>query len=369
MGTVSDLLGGSPPRKARRVSLAVREVLSERHTEFGGDYGFVVGVSGGADSLALTVAAADVAERAEIPYSALVVDHAMRRESAEEARSVVEYLHRLGVANAKVLTVEKQGCNQGVASPEATARSVRHELLEAEARSWGADLQQVDVLLGHTMDDQAETVLLRLARGSGAGSISAMEPVLGLDRLGENPRIARVRPLLSVRRSDTEAFCSSLSLKVVEDPTNRMDGPWQTKSGEPLPRAAVRGTVLPALAAALGQDPVPALARTAELARQDDTALEEWAESIVGEHLIADGQGSSIPLYVLASLPRAVKTRVLVRVAALARVTGLNFHQVRSLEQLVNSAKNAAGDQRIVDLPGGFVATRTDGNLQIRRAD
>lgn len=367
MGQVSDRLGASPPRKARPLSLAVRDFLLERRAQFD-SYGIVIGVSGGADSLALALAAVDVAERADIPYCPLVVDHAMREESAAEAQAVAEYLRELGASNVKVLTVESRGDGQETPSLESTARTVRHKLLEGEAKSWGKDLQQVDILLGHTMDDQAETVLLRLARGSGAASLSAMEPVLALDELGESPSIARVRPLLSLRRSDTEAFCSALSLNVVDDPTNRMDGPWQTKSGEPLPRAAVRGSVLPALAAALGQDPVPALARTAELVRLDNSALEEWAERIISGHLTTEGDEISVPLEVLTGLPSAVRTRVLLQAATLARVPALNLHQVRALEQLVESAKNAAGDGRVAELPGGFVATRVGGSLQIKRS-
>ena len=284
MGKVSDVLGATPPRQARPVSLAVRNVLLNRRAEASGDYGILIGVSGGADSLSLAIAAVDIAERHKIPYLAVVVDHGMRADSAEEAEGVAEYLRQLGIREVKVRR-PGGGVPSSKVSPETSARTLRHNLLEEEARSWGRKLGQVDILLGHTMDDQAETVLLRLARGSGTHSLAAMEKVLTVGSPGEVPRVARVRPLLSVRRSDTEAFCLALELRVVEDPTNRLDGPWRTQAGAPLPRTAIRWNVLPALTDALGQDPVPALARTAVLAARDDAALSDWAGLVMKNHL------------------------------------------------------------------------------------
>src|SRR5699024_9919901 len=123
------------------------------------------------------------------------------------------------------------------------------------------------ILLGHTMEDQAETVLLALARGSGTRALAGMVPVRG--RLW--------RPLLGVRREQTEQACRELGLHPWDDPTNRADGPRRTTPGDAPPRAAVAARVLPVLADALGQDPVPALARTAELAAADADHLDSLA--------------------------------------------------------------------------------------------
>src|SRR5699024_10892879 len=138
--------------------------------------------------------------------------------------------------------------------PEAAARTARYAALADAAQDAAA------VLLGHTIDDQAETVLLGLGRGSGARSLAGMPAAAGLWR----------RPFLGLRRSDTEACCTALGLGWAEDPTNAPDGPWRRADGGPLRRAAVRHHVLPALEDALGPGVAEALARTAQRLRDDE---------------------------------------------------------------------------------------------------
>ena len=305
----SELLGPVPPRPARPVSLATKRFF-ERQLPAGA--GVLVAVSGGADSLALAVAALDQAARQGRTLGTVTVDHGLRPESAAEAVAVAQQLAALGVHEPVVARVSADasasGFNAGQlkAGPEGNARDLRLAAVAEAAHQFAEahSLQQVVVLLGHTADDQAETVLLRLGRGSGTRSLAGMRelarweapgrqspswladarqrsqepPAGGIP--GEGAELWRGRPLLHLRRRDTEAFCRALDLPYVQDPTNRANGPWRTAAGEPLRRAAVRESALPALSAALGQDAVPALTRTAEMLQEDGDALDELAERL-----------------------------------------------------------------------------------------
>ncbi len=274
------MIGANPRGAVGQVSLAVRGFL--RQTIPSGDESrtrVLIAVSGGADSTALAVAAVDVCARRGIECRALTVDHGLREASDDEARAVAARLGSWG-ADARVVRVDaapRPGAPEG---PEAAARRARRAALLGEALRFAGSgsgaARRVLVLLGHTMDDQAETVLLRLARGSGVGSLRAM------DALTEwiPGSVLAGRPLLGVRRAQTRACCEQLGVEWVEDPTNDPDGPWTASDGSALRRAAVRARALPALAEALGVDPVPALARTAALAARDDDALDAQAERL-----------------------------------------------------------------------------------------
>lgn len=274
------MIGANPRDAVGQVSLAVRGFL--RRTIPSGDESrtrVLIAVSGGADSTALAVAAVDVCARRGIECRALTVDHGLREASDDEARAVAARLGSWG-ADARVVRVDaapRPGAPEG---PEAAARRARRAALLGEALRFAGSgsgaARRVLVLLGHTMDDQAETVLLRLARGSGVGSLRAM------DALTEwiPGSVLAGRPLLGVRRAQTRACCEQLGVEWVEDPTNDPDGPWTAFDGSALRRAAVRARALPALAEALGVDPVPALARTAALAARDDDALDAQAERL-----------------------------------------------------------------------------------------
>ncbi len=268
----SKLVGTKPGGKVRPVSLAVKHYLDRYRPG-----GVVVAVSGGADSLALAVATIDIGVRRSIPVSTVTVDHGIRPGSAAEADSVRQLLGSLGASAAAVATAHSGGAALG---PEGDARDRRYGKLRAHAQQFAAErgLEQVDLLLGHTLDDQAETVLLRLGRGAGSRSLSAMSPRYPL---GDTPRVWLGRPLLELRRQDTENFCAALNLPVVHDPTNRVDGKWRTAADEPLRRAAVREWALPALKRSLGQDAAPGLARTARSLREDNEALDFYAGELV----------------------------------------------------------------------------------------
>ena len=160
-------MGANPRGPLRACSLAVRASLTSFIDEAGAPPALVVGLSGGADSLALALTTIDVAARAGIPVVTVTVDHGLRAGSGEEARRVADLAASLG-SRAVVETVSVEGPG----GPEGSARDARRAALRVVAQREGAP-----ILLGHTMDDQAETVLLRLARGSGPSSLRAIAPV------------------------------------------------------------------------------------------------------------------------------------------------------------------------------------------------
>ena len=272
----SRLVGANPRGPLRACSLAVRASLTSFIDEAGAPPALIVGLSGGADSLALALTTIDVAARAGIPVVTVTVDHGLRAGSGEEARRVADRAESLG-ARAVVETVSVEGPG----GPEGSARDARRAALRAVAQREGAP-----ILLGHTMDDQAETVLLRLARGSGPSSLRAIAPVSR-----DDDGVTWLRPLLGLRRTDTEQACAQAGLAPLQDPTNDIDGPWRAADGSPLRRSALRHAAIPALASALGVDPVPALARTAALCAADDDALSQWASALVAS--VAPGRNTT----------------------------------------------------------------------------
>ncbi|MDM8083509.1 tRNA lysidine(34) synthetase TilS [Cellulomonas cellasea] len=232
----------------------------------------LVACSGGPDSLALAACTAFVAQRsvrmAGRPHAgpllrvgAVVVDHGLQADSAEVAATAGIKCRRLGLDPVAVVRVEV-GRTGG---PEAAAREVRYAALERAAEQSGAAM----VLLGHTLDDQAETVLMGLARGSGARSLAGMRSHRGLI----------VRPMLGLRRSDTLAACEALGLDPWHDPTN--SGLTPAGAGHPPRRSRVRAEVVPVIEDVLGPGAVLSLARTADLLRADADALDSLANSLL----------------------------------------------------------------------------------------
>lgn len=349
----SSLVGANPRGPLRACSLAVRACLTSFIDEAGAPPALVVGLSGGADSLALALTTIDVAARAGIPVITVTVDHGLREGSDEEARRVADLAASLG-ARAVVETVTVDGPG----GPEGAARDARRAALRAVGVREGAP-----ILLGHTMDDQAETVLLRLARGSGSSSLRAIAPI-SRDADG----VTWLRPLLTLRRSDTEGACAQASLAPVHDPTNDVDGPWRAADGSPLRRSALRHVAIPALASALGVDPVPALARTAALCAEDDDALSDRARALTaaaraaaarvaddtdpGADTAPADRGISVALAVasLRGAPRAVRTRALREGAQAAGIRALSSTHVDAIDDLVVAWRG----QGPIHLPGGL---------------
>jgi tRNA(Ile)-lysidine synthase len=231
----------------------------------------LVACSGGADSKALAAATAFVAPRAGLRAGAVVVDHGLQAGSADVADVAAARCRDLGLDPVQVRGVVVAPAGGG---PEADARAARYAALTAAAE----ELDAAAVLLGHTLDDQAETVLLGLARGAGARSLAGMTPRRGTWR----------RPFLGLRRADTEAVCTTLGLPWWDDPTNTVAG-----TAEPPMRSRVRASVVPALVDVLGPGAVPGLARTADLLRDDADLLGALAAGLLDRALDAAGPGDT----------------------------------------------------------------------------
>ena len=335
-----------PPGPVAAVRAAVRGDLQDLPA----DALVLVGCSGGADSLALAAATAFVAPRAGLRAGAVVVDHGLQAGSADVARAAALACRALGLDPVEVVEVD---ADAGVGGPEAAARTARYSALEEAARRHDA----AAVLLGHTLDDQAETVLLGLARGSGGRSLAGMPA----------RRAAFRRPLLGVRRAQTEAVCAALGLQPWHDPTN--GGPGEADSGHgedcasPAPtlplRSRVRHEVLPVLEGVLGPGVAEALARTAGQLRQDADLLDTLAEDLLQAARVSTVGGLDVG--VLLEAPPALRTRAL-RAALLAAgcpAGALRHSHVRSVEDLVL----AWTGQGPVSLPGGRSALRRCGTL------
>ncbi|MDF9878550.1 tRNA lysidine(34) synthetase TilS [Cellulosimicrobium cellulans] len=353
-------MGGPAPvvAAARR---AVRGVLGDL------DPGSLVLVacSGGADSTALAAATAFVAPRLGLRAGAVVVDHGLQAGSAGVAADAAERCRGLGLDPVEVRRVLVPASGDG---PEGDARAARYAALDAAATDHGA----AAVLLGHTLDDQAETVLLGLARGAGARSLAGMPARRGVHR----------RPFLALRRADTEAVCRTLGLAWWDDPTNGPaasgDAPGPPGTA-PLPlRSRVRARVVPALVDVLGPGAVPALARTAGLLRDDADLLDALAADLLAAALVVPAGGEDGPVdeptasgaravvldaEVLATAHPALRRRAL-RTAALRAgcpAGDLFAVHVDALDALVTAWRG----QGPVHLPGDLRAARACGRLSL----
>jgi tRNA(Ile)-lysidine synthase len=304
------------------VRLAVRRFLAAR-----AESDFDVAVSGGADSLALAEAAAHEGHKLGLRVRALVVDHGLQDGSAQVAEEAADTARRLGVDEAEVLTVEVGGPG-GV---EAAARRARYAALSGKGRGL--------VLLGHTQDDQAETVLLGLGRGSGPRSIAGMKPF--------DPPWGR--PLLDVPRTATRAACAALGIEPWQDPFN---------TDARFTRVRLRAEVLPLLEDVLSGGVAGALARTAAQLREDLETLDALAEQVRGE-------GATLEVKALEPVPPAIRRRVLRRWLIDRGACDLSDAHLRSVDALIGEWRGQGG----VWLPGSLVVTRAHGRLSMNRRE
>src|SRR5580693_9491509 len=288
-----------------------------------------VALSGGPDSLALTAVAAGL-----LPTTALIVDHGLQGGSAAIAATAKSQAEELGCVDAQVLTVQVGG--EG--GPEAAARNARYIAL-ADAR------RDRPVLLAHTLDDQAETVLLGLGRGSGARSIAGMRPY--------DPPWCR--PLLGVRRTTTHAACRELGLTAWQDPHT---------SDRRFTRSRLRLEVLPLLEDVLGGGVAEALARTATALREDTELIDTFAAQAL-PHVVAE---SGLRTDALAALPDPVRRRVIRGWLLAGGATGLTDKQIRGVGTLVTDWRGQGGVAVGSKLRGQrLIAGRRDGVLTLRR--
>ncbi|NJC69183.1 tRNA lysidine(34) synthetase TilS [Planosporangium thailandense] len=295
----------------------------------------LVACSGGADSLALAAAAAFVAPRQRLRCGLVTVDHQLQPGSADRAEAVAKWGKTLDLSPVVTTRVEVGGRPGG---PEAAAREARYDALIDVARRTGARA----ILLGHTRDDQAETVLLALARGAGPRGLAAMPA------RREVSGVLLLRPLLDVPRADTAAACEALGLEPWRDPHN---------TDPSYARARVRA-LLPALTEALGPGLVGNLARAASLAAADTAVLDALAADLAAE--AADGEGA-LRVEVLAGRPAALRTRVLHAWARQLGASGsaLSARHVDALDALITRWHG----QGPVALPGGRRVSRLAGRL------
>jgi len=292
-----------------------------------------VAVSGGPDSLALAAATGYVAPRLGLRTHGLVVDHGLQPGSAEIARTAADLLMDLGLNDARVLPVQVTGPG----GTEAAARRARYTALRAALPAPDAL-----VLLGHTRDDQAETVLLGLGRGSGPRSIAGMRPL--------DPPWGR--PLLGVSRVTTVAACARLGLRPWSDPHN---------ADPRFTRVRLRAEVLPLLEDVLAGGVADALARTAAQLREDNDALDALADAALADA----GKDDELEVSTLREVPAAVRRRALRAWLLAGGVRELTDTQLRAADDLVGRWRGQGG----VWLPGGLVVRRAHGRLLLDRPD
>ncbi|MER7002291.1 tRNA lysidine(34) synthetase TilS [Dactylosporangium sp. NPDC000555] len=307
----------------------------------------LVACSGGADSLALAVATRFVTRRMGVRCGLVTVDHGLQAGSDERAARLADWALQRGFAPVDVCVVRVDGAG----GPEAAAREARYAALEAAAREHRAAM----VLLGHTRDDQAETVLLALARGSGPRGLA------GMPERRERHGVLFVRPLLDVSRAETRAACAVDGLAVWEDPHN-------------VDAAYARSRIRP-LVEALGTGVVDNLARTAGLVGADSNYLDELAADALEKALHGGGiaadegpAGAGAPRLsadALVRLPGPIRTRVLHAWALRLGAPGssLSHRHIAALDALVVNWRG----QGAVALPGSLAVVRVDGVLRAER--
>jgi tRNA(Ile)-lysidine synthase len=305
-----------------------RAVEAFARTHLVTDERWCVALSGGPDSLALTAVAAPLR-----PTTALIVDHGLQPDSAAVAETARKQALALGCVDAQVLRVHVG--NDG--GPEAAARTARYAALGAH--------RDGPVLLAHTLDDQAETVLLGLGRGSGVRSIAGM--------VAHDPPWCR--PLLGVRRAVTHAACRELDVTAWHDPHN---------DDRRFTRTRLRLEVLPLLEDVLGGGVAEALARTATALREDGDLIDTLAAQALPEAVA----GSGLSARALAALPDPVRRRVIRGWLMAGGATGLTDKQIRGVAALVTAWRGQGGVAVGSALRGErLMAGRRDGVLTMWR--
>ena len=313
-----------------QIRLAVRSELEDIAA---GD-SVLVAASGGADSSALAAALLLECKTKSIKVIALIIDHGLQKNSADVTHETKRTLTKIGYENIEIRRVTVE-ITDGL---EASARRARYQALNDVANSHNV----VAVFLGHTRDDQAETVLLGLARGSGSRSLSGMAS-----------RVDRYRrPLLTITRAQTEAACEEAGIKFWQDPHNQ---------SMEFTRVRVREVVLPTMEKEIGPGISDALARSAKLLRDDADALDYLSEEIFSKL-----EPASLEISKLESQPRAIRTRILRRAIYLAGAPqgSLSADHIEPVEALITAWKG----QGPISLPGGVTVARISGRLSLSKS-
>jgi tRNA(Ile)-lysidine synthase len=298
-----------------------------------GDY-VLVGCSGGADSLALAWTTLVVGKRLELKTGVIIVDHQLFPESNSVALNAKKQCEDLGIEEVIIKKVNVEQNHEGL---EAAARIARYEAFENVLQETNAQV----ILLAHTQDDQAETVLMRLTRGSGAKSLSGMAQVSG----------KYLRPFLHLRKKLVHDSLDLIGLKAWQDPAN---------TDHQFLRVKVRHELMPKIVEVLGESAISSLDKTSQLLRLDNQALEDLAQQFFESQ--KDVKTNGLEISELEKLSEAIRTRVL-RICAIASGVHpgpFSFEHIEAIDALV---KNWHG-QGNVDLPGFIQATRVNGSLR-----
>lgn len=305
--------------------LAIRHSLKKYLADLSPSENILVGCSGGADSLALTYALHKESAALKFNLIPVIVDHGLQAGSADVAEHTKQKLRSWGVeeifsARAQVTLTD---------GLEASARRARYQIFHQAIDTFPTQ----KFFLAHTQNDQAESVLLGLARGSGTKSLSGMADING----------AFIRPLLNISRTLTEAACNEVGIEFWIDPHN---------SNEEFTRVRVRKNILPLMECELGPGIIEALAKSARILREDAQALDDWASQI-----------NDLAIEELAALPKAVRARVLRRVIyeAGAPSGSLSAEDIEPVEALISNWHG----QGEVSLPGGVKVARISGRLSL----
>ena len=309
-------------------SLTIRSAVRPFLEKLEAGDSFLVAVSGGADSLALAQSLFIESQPLALKAIAITIDHQLQEDSHLQAEQVTSQLKEIGyvqVITKKVMVLLDSGLESG-------ARDARYAAINESVE----ETKAVKVFLGHTHNDQAETVLLGLARGSGARSLSAMASENGI----------YIRPLLAITREETESACKEWGLNFWSDPHNL---------NTEFTRVKVRREVIPYLEEHLDPGISKALVRTAALLRDDADALDLWAKE----------ESTDLQCERLAGLPRAIRSRIIRQAAFAAGATPgkLTYEQVGAIDALICAWKG----QGEVSLAGGVKVERISGRLSFSR--
>ena len=303
------------------VRRAVREAWM-RHGVVSGDR-VLVACSGGADSLALAAAAIFEGGRAGISVGAVIVEHGLQAETKRVAEETRQVLTELGASPIELRAVKVAKTKAG--GPEAAARSARYAALDAAADELSAKF----VMLAHTLNDQAETVLLGLARGSGNLSLNGMAEVNG----------RYLRPLLGIERASTVAFCEDSGLTAWQDPQN---------ADSKFARVRARHHVLPVLETELGPGIAQALARSADQLREDEAVLAPMAQDFFDRFVSLKATSIEIALAEFEAAPLAIRHRVIAMALTVLQAPEFARVHIRAIDALVDEWHG----QKPLSLPG-----------------
>ena len=324
-------------------TLAVRAAVQSALIECQPGQTIIVACSGGPDSLALAAATSFVGKQLELSVMAVVVDHQLQSGSDAIAQTAADACVAFGIEQVVVAQVTVDGDG----GPEAAARQARYDVLDAIATKYHA----ASIVLGHTLEDQAETVLLRLARGSGTRTIAAMQPRNGL----------LVRPLLQISRAVVHAsakdVCDVIGVTPWQDPHNQ----------DPrFSRVRVR-QAMDVMNQALGLGFTSGLARSAALASDDADALDEWATLAFEASVTFQESSISADVDELRQLPRAIRTRVIRRMCidVGAQSDAISMTHVQAIDALISDWHG----QGPVSLPSRVNARREYGRLTLTASE